>query len=81
MRKMLLKDKEERKRERAGVGRGNLRHDPGLTPVKREREGRKTIGRKSLRTQHSSEKVLNRQMGRLRAKITIGGVLQWAGIA
>jgi len=78
LREKLFNDKE---RARAGAGRGSLRQGSAVTPSKKERKGKKLIGRKSLKPHCGSEKVMSQQIGRLRAKISTGGVLQWAGMA
>jgi len=46
LREKLFNDKE---RARAGAGRGSLRQGSAVTPSKKERKGKKLIGRKSLK--------------------------------
>lgn len=55
-------------------GWGTSDHDAGLT------SGEGSVGRESLRWQHSSKKVLARLLGCPSAKVTIGGVLCLAGM-
>ena len=60
MREKLFNDKE---RARAGAGRGSLRQGSAVTPSKKERKGKKLIGRKSLKPHCGSEKVMSQQIG------------------
>ena len=62
-----------KKREQEQVG--EVRQGSALTPSKKERKGKKVISRKSLTPRCSTEKVLSEQIRRLRATISIGGVL------